>query len=174
MCQKVWNQFDILLGLIWCPSCLQSETIAGNLKLSCKPNIYLSSSSSKIRVRLEPSNIFKPSSNCFTDFSKVDPFCYLCFVFVYHTVLSVPCSLVVTCWERADLLALLYGMFSCVFVTFPYGILGQVWYLIESIPDLCLLPFIQTEVYYAPNFGAYLVKRMVVRSSVLTSQWLGA
>ena len=29
-------------------------------------------------------------------------------------VLSVPCSLVVTCWEKADLLALLYVMFSCV------------------------------------------------------------
>ena len=26
--------------------------------------------------------------------------------------------------------------FSCVFVTFPYGVLGQV--LIVSIPDLCL------------------------------------
>ena len=31
------------------------------------------------------------------------------FVFVCHTVLSVPCSLVVTCWERADL-TLLYVM----------------------------------------------------------------
>ena len=29
----------------------------------------------------------------------------------------------------------------CVFVTFPRGILGQVWYLIVSIPDLCLLPY---------------------------------
>ena len=27
-------------------------------------------------------------------------------------------------------------MFYCVFVTFPCGILGQVWYLIVSIPDL--------------------------------------
>ena len=54
--------------------------------------------------------------------------------------MSISCSLVVTCWERADLLALLYVMFSCVVVTFPYGVLGQVWYLIVSIPDLCLLP----------------------------------
>ena len=45
----------------------------------------------------------------------------------------------VTCWERADFLALLYVMYSCVFITFPYGILGQVWYLIVSILDLCLL-----------------------------------
>ena len=65
-----------------------------------------------------------------------------CVEFVRHTVLSVPCSLVVTCWERADLLALLYLMLSCVFVTFPYGALGQVWYLIVSIPDICLLPYV--------------------------------
>ena len=64
----------------------------------------------------------------------MDHFCYLCFVF------SVHCSLVVTCWERTDLLALLCVMFSCDLVTFPCGVLGQVWYLIESLPDLCLLP----------------------------------
>ena len=27
-------------------------------------------------------------------------------------------------------------MFNCVFVTFPCGILGQVWYLNVFIPDL--------------------------------------
>ena len=32
-------------------------------------------------------------------------------------------------------------MFSCVFVTLLNDVLGQVRYLIESIPDLCLLPF---------------------------------
>ena len=30
-----------------------------------------------------------------------------------------------------------FVMFDCVFVTFPCGILGQEWYLIASIPDLC-------------------------------------
>ena len=54
--------------------------------------------------------------------------------------MSVSCSLVVTCMERVDLLALLYVMFSCVFVTFPYGDLSQVWCLIALIPYLCLLP----------------------------------
>ena len=44
----------------------------------------------------------------------MDPFCYLCFKFGCHTVLSVHPSLVVTCWERTDLLTLLYVMFSCV------------------------------------------------------------
>ena len=30
---------------------------------------------------------------------------------------------------------------NCVFVTFPCGILGQVWYLIVLIPDLFRLSF---------------------------------
>ena len=33
------------------------------------------------------------------------------------SVMSAYCSLVVTCWERADLLALLCVTFSCAFVT---------------------------------------------------------
>ena len=53
---------------------------------------------------------------------------------VSHAFASVHCCLVVTCWERADLLALL-GDVYCIFVTFPCGILGQVWYLIVSFPD---------------------------------------
>ena len=48
------------------------------------------------------------------------------------------CSILFTYWERADLLALLCVMFFCVLVTFSYGVLGQVWYLIVSILDLCL------------------------------------
>ena len=65
--------------------------------------------------------------------------CFLCLVFLMISL--VHCSLVVTCWERADLLALVGNvyMFICVFVTFPCGILGQVWYLIVSFPDLCRL-----------------------------------
>ena len=34
---------------------------------------------------------------------------------------------------------LLFEMLNCVYVTFPFGILSQVWYLILSIPDLCRL-----------------------------------
>ena len=58
-----------------------------------------------------------------------------------YTILSVPCSLRITCTERADLLYPLCVMFSCVFVTFPYGDLGQVWYLNVLISDLCLPPY---------------------------------
>ena len=42
---------------------------------------------------------------------------------------------------------------SCVFVTFPYGVLGQVWYLIVSIPDLCLLSYFY---YVLVRIGANL------------------
>ena len=60
---------------------------------------------------------------------------------VFHAVLSVRCSLVVTCWERANLLASFYVMFICVFVTLPCSVLSQLCYLIVSILDHCLLPY---------------------------------
>ena len=58
-----------------------------------------------------------------------------------HAFLSVHNSFVVTCWERTNLLALLCVMFSCVFVTFPSGVLCQVWLLIVLNLDLCLLTY---------------------------------
>ena len=73
---------------------------------------------------------------------------FLVFVFrVCHVFLSVRCSLVVTCWETADLLALLCVMFYCDFVTFPRSILGQVWRLNVSISDLCLLSYFQIHLF---------------------------
>ena len=47
----------------------------------------------------------------------------------------------VTCWEKADLLALVGDVYF-IFVTFPCVILGQVWYLIVSFPDLCRLSYL--------------------------------
>ena len=56
--------------------------------------------------------------------------------------------LVVTCWEMTDLLALVCGVQLCV-CYFPIGILGQVWYFIVSITDLCTLTyFTQVLLYY--------------------------
>ena len=69
----------------------------------------------------------------------MDPFLFM--FRVCHAFLSVHCSLVVTCSEKAGLLALLCVMFFGGFVTFPDGVLGQVWYLLVSIPDLCLLTY---------------------------------
>ena len=60
----------------------------------------------------------------------------------------------------SNLLTLLYVMFSCVFVTFPCGVLGQVWYLIVSIPDLCLLPYFiikAADVYFKAVILLFLV-----------------
>ena len=50
-------------------------------------------------------------------------FCRSFLLFMFHVclsyaVLSVPCNLVITCRERADLLALLFVMFSSVFCHF--------------------------------------------------------
>ena len=57
----------------------------------------------------------------------MDPFGCLCFMFVFVVLfMAVSCSLLITCWERTGLLALLCVMVSCVFVTFRYGVLGQV------------------------------------------------
>ena len=60
--------------------------------------------------------------------------------YVCHAFPSGHCSVVVTCWERADLLALVCEVELCL-VTFPCGILDQVWYLIVPIPDFCRLSY---------------------------------
>ena len=41
-------------------------------------------------------------------------------------------------------------VFNCVFITFLYGILGQVWYLIVSILDLTRLSYFSSvlELFY--------------------------
>ena len=64
----------------------------------------------------------------------VDHLCYLCLVFVmlwrlFIAFLWSPAGKGLVSW-------LLFVMFNCTFVTFPCGILGQVWYLILLIPDL--------------------------------------
>ena len=62
--------------------------------------------------------------------------------YVSHVFPSAHCCLVVTCWERAGLLALV-GDVYCIFVSFPCVMMGQVWYLVVSFPDLCRLSFFQ-------------------------------
>ena len=108
------------------------------------PNV--SWSTSELRVRLAPWNWFKPSSKIFYwpfqgGSSFVDLLCFfvLCLLCLCVRLFIIIC-LVVTCWERADLLALVCGVWLW-FWHFPIGILGQVWYLIVSIPDLCNLTY---------------------------------
>ena len=67
---------------------------------------------------------------------------HICLVFVILSRLFIAALLSpqgngLTSW-------LLFVMFAVMFVTFPFGILGQVWYLIVSIPDpLCLSYVVQ-------------------------------
>ena len=66
--------------------------------------------------------------------------CYVCLVFVmvsrlFMAALWSPAGKGLTSW-------FLFVMFSCVFVTFPCGITGQVRYLIVSIPDLCHISYL--------------------------------
>ena len=95
------------------------------------------------------------------------------FVFVFrvcHAVLSVPCSLVVTYWEGTDLLALLYDcdVFLC-FVTFPYGVIGQVWGLIVSLTHLCL-SYIYSEVISKILTPHYVLEiLMILRMPTISS-----
>ena len=58
----------------------------------------------------------------------MDSFCCLCFMLVCVVLSSVPCSPVATCWERADLLAVVFVVFchfpKCVLV--HNGVRGEV------------------------------------------------
>ena len=72
----------------------------------------------------------------------MDHLCYFCIVFVMFSRLLIaalwsPDGKGLTSW-------LSFVVLNCVSVTFPFGILGQDWYLIVSIPDLCPLSYFHT------------------------------
>ena len=105
----------------------------------------LETNTSELRVRLAPLNRFKPSSKIFywpfqggTSFVDLLCFCsvlcLLCFVRVCLYVLRG--HLLGKGWPLGSRLWCL--LWVC---HFPIGILGQVWYLIVSIPDLCNLTY---------------------------------
>ena len=53
---------------------------------------------------------------------------------------NAPYPFVGVCWERAKLMSLVCGVWVC---HCPNCILGQVWYLIVSISDLCTLIYLK-------------------------------
>ena len=64
---------------------------------------------------------------------------YLCLVFIMNS-----CLFIAALWSSAGkglTSWLLFVVFNCVFITFTCGILGQMWCLIVSIPDLCRLSY---------------------------------
>ena len=76
------------------------------------------------------------------DTAFVDHLWYLCLIMLF--MLS-RLFIVALLWSPAGkglTSRLLFVIFNCVFVTFPCSILGQVWYLIVSIPDLYRLPLL--------------------------------
>ena len=91
--------------------------------------------------------LFKPSGKIFycpfkggTSFVDI-----LCFFYSVLCLLCLcECLFICALWSPAGkgLTSWLSFVVSiCEFVTFPIGILGQVWYLIVSIPDLCTLTY---------------------------------
>ena len=101
--------------------------------LSCEPNIYVSWSreaiSHTVSFLLTVPRQYLVLDLFIVCLSLLIMFC-LCHVALWSPV-----------WKERTFFALLYAMFSCVFVSFPHDILGQLWYLLVSIPDLCLLPY---------------------------------
>ena len=75
---------------------------------------------------------------------------------------------VVTCWERVDLLALVCVVLH-VSSSLSLGILGQVWYLIVSIPDLCTLTYFKNYVQHIVKSNT-LVTHYVVLSLSLNNE----
>ena len=68
--------------------------------------------------------------------------CYFCIVFamllcLLNGALWSPAGKGLTSW-------LSFVALNCVVVSFPFGIPGQVCYLIVSIPDLCPLSYFHT------------------------------
>ena len=54
----------------------------------------------------------------------------------------IQCYLILVSHKKEIIIKLaLVGDVYCIFVTFPCGILGQVWYLIVSFPDLYHLSY---------------------------------
>ena len=64
---------------------------------------------------------------------------HLCFLRLVVVMLSR--LFIAALWSPAGkgLTLALVGDVNCIFVTFSYGILVQVWYLILLFPDLCCL-----------------------------------
>ena len=113
----------------------------------------MSWSTSELRVRLAPLNQFKPSSKIFywpfqggTSFVDLLCFCsVLCLLCFVRVCLYVLCGhLLGKGWPLGSRLWCL--LWVC---HFPIGILGQVWYLIVSIPDLCTLTYFLA---WRPNY----------------------
>ena len=126
----------------------------------------MSWSTSELRVRLAPLNRFKPSSKIFywpfqggTSFVDLLCFCsVLCLLCFVRVCLYVLCGhLLGKGWPLGSRLWCL--LWVC---HFPIGILGQVWYLIVSIPDLLCLYLVHDSYISKFEFMNYLFSNLLV------------
>ena len=108
-------------------SCLCTSLCPFEIILLGKRESHIKTKAQVVRV------MFKLSSDLFC--LTVQRQCFLWILFVIHVsiclcyvILSVPCSLLITCWERVT------SWFSCVFVSLFHIVL----YLFVSIYDRCL------------------------------------
>ena len=129
----------------------------------------MSWSTSELRVRLAPLNRFKPSSKIFywpfqggTSFVDLLCFCsVLCLLcFVRFCLYVLRGHLLGKGWPLGSRLWCL--LWVC---HFPIGILGQVWYLIVSIPDLCNLTYFDQDfhsdvIMTSVNFNKLSLKKV--------------
>ena len=81
----------------------------------------------------------------------MDHLCYLCLVFFMLSRLFIAAL-----WPP-DLLALVC-VFNCVFVYFPFGIMGLLWYLIVSIPVFAAFPTYIIRLNRQKKFKPELIK----------------
>ena len=107
----------------------------------------MSWSTSELRVRLAPLNRFKPSSKIFywpfqggTSFVDL-----LCFCSVLCLLCLCARLFICALWSPAGKGLTSWLCLGCLLWVchFPIGILGQVWYLIVSFPDLCTFPYFE-------------------------------
>ena len=137
----------------------------------------MSWSTSELRVRLAPLNRFKHSSKIiYLPFQGGTSFVdLLCFCFVLCLLCFVRVCLYVLC---GHLLGKGWPLGSCLWCLlwvshFPIGILGQVWYLIVSIPDLCTLPYFSycKIISWSNSKTVWDLVRGISSSNSLTIQW---
>ena len=116
----------------------------------------MSWSTSELRERLAPLNRFKPSSKIF--YWPFQGGTVLLLWIFYVLVLSCVCyvfvcvCLYVLCGHLLGKGWPIGSRLWCLWVChFPIGILGQVWYLIVSIPDLCTLTYFKGKGLFIEN-----------------------
>ena len=85
-------------------------------------------------------------------------------LFAMSLCASVCVCFLITCWEGADLLALVWCFWLWV-GRFPVGVLGRVWCSVVFIPNICTLTYF--EYFYNKSHIHELLKHRVPKQVLL-------